>query len=103
MEFIAAGFVLLRYGRQGSIRFVNQEKTMTSVSKLAFLAAIAVAGVTSPALAKSGANLHSAKVPARHSGRLFDMAPQSEPARNSDAPSATGGGSIGYNQMLYNW
>jgi hypothetical protein len=90
-------------GRQAGVQFTNQEKTMTSVSKLAFLAAFAAASIASPAFARSDTNSHSRKIPAHHSGRLFDIAPQNAPRHSSDTPSATGGGSIGYNQMLYNW
>jgi len=89
------------------IQIGNQEKTMTSVAKLALLAALA-AGIASPALARSDAHSSSAKVRAHDiraydSGRLFDMAAPSAPKHAADTPSATGGGSTGYNQMLYNW
>ena len=30
-------------------------------------------------------------------------APRAAPRYNSDSPEATGGGSLGYNQNLYNW
>jgi hypothetical protein len=104
MEFLAVSFVLIRgRARRQRAQFVNQEKTMTSISKLALLATFAAAGIASPAFAQSDANSHSHRIPAHLSGRLFDMAPQNVSARDSDIPSATGGGSVGYNQMLYNW
>jgi hypothetical protein len=31
------------------------------------------------------------------------MAPGSAPANGRDDPAFTGGGSLGYNQMIYNW
>ena len=85
---------------------------MTRVSALALIAAVAAAGIITPAFAQSSANppsvtpavSHQAKVRARHNGRqLYNMIPQNSSVRNSDDPALTGGGSIGYNQMIYNW
>jgi hypothetical protein len=98
-------------GGTARCQFANQEKAMTSVAKLALLAAFAAAGASAPAFAQSATKSpavaatasHRPNGSAHHNGRLFDSAPQNAPARDADAPSATGGGSIGYNQMLYNW
>jgi outer membrane protein W len=59
-------------------------------------AAIAAAVSAAPASAKSSVN-HQRSV------RLFNMVPQGKGSINSDDPSLTGGGSIGYNQNIYNW
>ena len=83
MEFLAASFVLLRgRARRQRAQFVNQEKTMTSISKLALIATFAAAGIASPAFAQSDTNSHSHRIPAHLSGRLFDMAPQDVSARD---------------------
>jgi len=58
-------------------------------------------GVVSPTLAQSNMASSPAKKAARHSG-LYDVVPQ-YPLLNANDPAATGGGSIGYNQMIYNW
>ncbi|HZC55552.1 MAG TPA: hypothetical protein VE396_05830 [Xanthobacteraceae bacterium] len=61
-------------------------------------AAVAAVSFAAPASAASG----HAKVVTHHTDRrLFDVVPQR--SVNSDDPSLTGGGSTGYNQMIYNW
>ncbi len=74
---------------------------MIPVSVFALTAAIAAVSLVVPAAAKSN------HVPAavHHSGPLYDVVPQGVVggAVNSDDPSLTGGGSTGYNQMIYNW
>jgi hypothetical protein len=70
---------------------------MIRVSVFALVAAIAAVSLAVPASAA-----------ARHSGRpLYDVVPQGQAVVNgtvnSDDPSLTGGGSTGYNQMIYNW
>jgi hypothetical protein len=72
---------------------------MIRVSVLALTAAIAAVSVVAPASAKSS-HIPAA---AHHSGPLYDVVPQGLGAVNSDDPSLTGGGSVGYNQMIYNW
>jgi hypothetical protein len=78
---------------------------MIRVAKLASLsvpvAAMALAiGLSAPAAAAS----HHVKASAHKAGRpLYDIAPQSRAPVNSDDPSLTGGGSLGYNQNIYNW
>jgi hypothetical protein len=77
---------------------------MIRVSVFALLAAIAAVSLAVPASAESS---HIAAA-AHHSGRpLYDVVPHGQAvvngAVNSDDPSLTGGGSTGYNQMIYNW
>ncbi len=68
---------------------------ITSISALVAAAAAAAA----PAFAQG----NHAKLVAHHTNRpLYDVAPRGGPV-NSDDPSLTGGGSAGYNQMIYNW
>jgi hypothetical protein len=65
----------------------------------AVTAALAI-GMATPAAAAT----HHAKGPAHYAGRpLYNVAPQSRAPVNSDDPALTGGGSIGYNQNIYNW
>jgi hypothetical protein len=79
---------------------------MIRVSTFTFAAALAAMSLAVPASAKPAhANVH-AKVTVHHADRpLYDVAPQGAVGRavNSDDPSLTGGGSTGYNQMIYNW
>jgi hypothetical protein len=72
---------------------------MIRVSVFALTAAIAAGGLAAPASAKS----HHSPAAAHHSAPLYDVVPQRQGAVNSDDPSLTGGGSAGYNQMIYNW
>lgn len=70
---------------------------------VAATAALAI-GLAAPASAASRHFSDHGKVPAHHATRpLYDVAPQSRGVVNSDDPSLTGGGSIGYNQNIYNW
>ena len=39
----------------------------------------------------------------QHARPLYNMAPGSAPVNGRDDPAFTGGGSLGYNQMIYNW
>jgi len=39
----------------------------------------------------------------RHARPLYNMAPGSALVNGRDDPAFTGGGSLGYNQMIYNW
>lgn len=75
---------------------------MTRVFVFALTAAIAAASLVTPASAKSS-HIPAA---ARHSGPLYDVVPQGPGVfygtPNSDDPSLTGGGSAGYNEMIYN-
>lgn len=69
---------------------------------LAALAGMALSiGLAAPASAAT----HHAKASAHSVSRpaLYDVAPQRRAPVNSDDPSLTGGGSIGYNQNIYNW
>jgi hypothetical protein len=100
---------------------------MTTISKLALIAAIAGAGIASPALAQSfdpeagsgnvapfsyapiAAQSNTAavrqksqgKVAARRNGlHAFAMVPRGAADGNANNPALTGGGSAGYNEML---
>ena len=81
------------------MKFVT--KFATTVLPIAAVAGVALAiGAATPAAAAT----HYAKATASHArGGLYDVAPQSRAPVNSDDPSLTGGGSIGYNQNIYNW
>jgi hypothetical protein len=85
-----------------------QEKKMIVVGKLAstvlpIAAAAAVAFMIGGATPVAAA-AHHATAPAHYAGHaLYNVAPQSRAPVNSDDPSLTGGGSIGYNQNIYNW
>jgi hypothetical protein len=100
---------------------------MTTVSRLALIAAIAAAGIASPALAQSfdpeagSGNVapfsyapnpapsdtffarqgRRGKIAARRSGlHAFAMVPRGAADGNANDPALTGGGSAGYNEML---
>lgn len=100
---------------------------MTTISKLALIAAIAVAGIAAPALAQSfdpdagtgnvlsfsygpmgaandAAAVHQTnhgKIAGRQNGlRAFARVPGGPAGGDSNDPALTGGGSIGYNQTL---
>ncbi len=92
---------------------------MINTSKLALIAAIAIMGIASPALAQSfdpeiGTGNVAANVTAsapqqsyssghRSGLNAYAMVPAtSAPAAATD-PATTGGGSIGYNEMLRNY
>jgi hypothetical protein len=97
---------------------------MTTISKLALIAAITAVGIASPAFAQSfdpefgtgnvlpfsieAAAPHAAVTPGVH-GKIsararglhsFAMVPGSQPAFNSADPALAGGGSAGYNKLL---
>jgi hypothetical protein len=86
---------------------------MINKAKLALI--VAVAGLfASPALARSFDGHHSIgrEMSARHAGvhhthrnGLNAFASESRPQSdvNSNSPASTGGGSLGYNQNLYNY
>jgi hypothetical protein len=87
---------------------------MIRISALAFSVALVAQGAASSAVAQTTLAPQSALPPSvashkarviRHGARpLYNMVPANLPARGgSDDPAATGGGSIGYNQMIYNW
>jgi hypothetical protein len=87
---------------------------MIRISALAFSVALVAQGTASSAVAQTILAPQSASPPSvashkanaiRHGARpLYNMAPGNYPARGgSDDPAVTGGGSIGYNQMIYNW
>jgi hypothetical protein len=100
---------------------------MTIISRLVLVAAIAAAGIASPALAQSfdpeagsgnvvpfsyapnPAQNNTAAVRRSNYGRIaarqnglhaFAMVPRGSVGGNSDDPALTGGGSAGYNEML---
>jgi len=76
---------------------------MTRLSSLALALTFAAVGIASPAAAQNMAR-SGAKAAGHHiKGPLYDVVPPGAPNGFSDDPSRTGGGSIGYNQMIYNW
>jgi hypothetical protein len=105
----------------------DQEKTMITISRMALIAAIAAAGIASPASAQSfdpeagSGNVAGfsyapspaqndefavrqsshARTAARRNGlRAFATVPGTSSNSNSNNPAFTGGGSAGYDQML---
>jgi hypothetical protein len=103
---------------------------MTKISKLAAAAIVAAMGIASPAFAQSfdpdvgsgnivpfnsGSNaVQHDRIVVRHRGRdviavrqsglhAFAMVPGDQPVRSSNDPALTGGGSLGYNQNIYNY
>jgi hypothetical protein len=83
---------------------------MIRVSVIALTVAIAAASLVVPASAKSShprASPSYAYAAAAHHHPLYDVVPPGQGVIggtvNSDDPSLTGGGSIGYNQNIYNW
>jgi hypothetical protein len=80
-------------------KFASTVLPIAAAAGVALAAALAV-GIATP----SAAATHHAKAPASHAGRpLYNVAPQGRAPVNSDDPALTGGGSIGYNQNIYNW
>ncbi len=79
---------------------------MIRVSVIALTATIAAASLVVPASAKSS-HSPSYVYAAAHHRPLYDVVPPGQGVIggtiNSDDPSLTGGGSIGYNQNIYNW
>jgi hypothetical protein len=109
MEFIGAELVLFVGGRHSLCRVIRR-KTMFRVSALVLAVAIAAAGTATSASAQTGgsstsvaAPSHKAKAPRPNDRPLYNMVPGTAWSRSGDDPTSTGGGSIGYNQMLYNW
>lgn len=89
-------------------------------SKIALIAAIAVVGAASPAFAQSFCTCYGTgnvlpfsygpvapphgKIAVRQNGLdAFAMDPRAPSSSNSNDPAITGGGSLGYNQNLYNY
>jgi hypothetical protein len=84
------------------IRFVKSASQAGSLSAGAAMALIVgmALGIAAPAAAAS----HHAKASAQKvSHSFYDVAPQGRAPVNSDDPALTGGGSLGYNQNIYNW
>jgi hypothetical protein len=112
MEFPRLCFVLFHGWRAAALRRVHYgERTMIRISTLALAIAI-VAPIAPAAMAQTGGSpavaAHKAKMPNKEpkfeSRRpLYNMAPGNAPVLGRDDPAGTGGGSIGYNKMLYNW
>jgi hypothetical protein len=79
---------------------------MKFVAKFAstMLPIAAVAGMAISVATPAAAATHYARATADHvGGALYNVAPQGRATINSDDPSLTGGGSVGYNQNIYNW
>ncbi|MGA7431295.1 MAG: hypothetical protein WBQ24_16485 [Xanthobacteraceae bacterium] len=71
-----------------------------SISVLVVAAMAMSMGLVAPASAQGS----RARLVAHHTNRLlYDVVSQRSVPVNSDDPSLTGGGSTGYNQMIYNW
>src|SRR5215475_10051082 len=103
----------------GPVPSLLRRKVMTNKSKLIIAAVAATLASTAPAFAQSfdpdigtgnvlGFNSQApvarAEAPARHQrGGMDAFAMEPRGFRNSDSPAATGGGSIGYNENLYNY
>jgi hypothetical protein len=77
---------------------------MIHVVKFASISVLVVAAMAMGLVAPASAQGSRARLVAHHTNRLlYDVvSPRSVPV-NSDDPSLTGGGSTGYNQMIYNW
>jgi hypothetical protein len=83
---------------------------MISKAKLALIAAVAAVSVVSPALAQAGVHharrnaLHAYAMEPQHARRTtldpYAMEPRAQSDFDSDSPAATGGGSVGYNELL---
>ena len=68
------------------------------------IAAVAGMALTISLAGPAAAATHHVKAAAHNVGRpLYNVAPQGRAPVNSDDPSLTGGGSLGYNQNIYNW
>jgi len=68
------------------------------------IAAVAGMALAISAVTPAAAATHYARAAAYHAGgSLYDVAARSRAPVNSDDPALTGGGSIGYNQNIYNW
>ena len=79
----------------------NLTKFASTVLPIAAITGVALSiSVATPASAATRYAKASAHNVSRH---LYDVAPQGRAPVNSDDPSLTGGGSIGYNQNIYNW
>jgi hypothetical protein len=90
--------LLREAGSVGSAGY--QEKIMIRVSTFTFAAAIAAMSLAMPASAKPA---HAKAMTHPTDQPLYDVIPQQQRSVNSDDPSLTGGGSAGYNAMIYNW
>ncbi len=77
---------------------------MSRVVKIASISVLVAAAMATALVAPAFAQGSHAKLVAHHTNRpLYDVAPLGGGPVNSDDPSLTGGGSAGYNQMIYNW
>jgi hypothetical protein len=78
---------------------------MINIAKLTLIAAVAAMSFGSPALAHARRNgLHAYAMEPQHAHRTmldpYAMEPRPQSDFYSDSPAATGGGSVGYNQLL---
>jgi len=85
---------------------------MINKAKLALIAAIAAVSVAAPALALAQASVHDARRKGFHAQAMvphharrttldpYAMEPRPRSDFESESPAATGGGSVGYNQLL---
>jgi len=76
-------------------KFVSRTVPVTALAVTAL-----VIGLAAPAAAAS----RHGRAPVHHAANpIYDVAPQGQHAVDSDDPSLTGGGSLGYNKNIYNW
>jgi hypothetical protein len=78
------------------IRISKSASTLAATVILATATIVAAAAPASAIATRGKASVHQTRP-------LYDMAPQGRSFVNSDDPSLTGGGSLGYNQNIYNW
>jgi hypothetical protein len=77
------------------VKWASQAGSLAAVAAM-----ILIVGMAAPAAAASH---HGKASPQKVSHSFYDVAPQGRAPVNSDDPSLTGGGSLGYNQNIYNW
>jgi hypothetical protein len=69
-----------------------------------FIRALALsAAIVLSAAAMASAATKSHKIAVHRSGPRAQVLRAPPPISNPDSPEATGGGSLGYNQNIYNW
>ena len=80
-------------------------KLASTVLPIAAAAGLILTAVAAPAAAATRhMKVHAMAPYMAPAGRaLYNVAPQSRTPVNSDDPALTGGGSLGYNQNIYNW
>jgi hypothetical protein len=112
MEFIGPAPVLFVGGAAWNCRATGVKNMTKTVATAVLVAAIAatMTAIASPSFAETNAGSpavtatsHKVKASVQHARPLYNMAPGSAPVNGRDDPAFTGGGSLGYNQMIYSW